>query len=382
MAENMGSPVEIAIDVHIMKKKEDIIQEKELITRTITAISNFGKRGVIKMKNLQRHGWTKKRGHEKVTSGHLDQWKKIVDQEVEKLQLEGSVHEFCSQPCDSEYLYCHVMPAPRPITFDYNLHVVSTCGKDARKVRSFDEAVGCLTRERKSVIQALPTAGLQTNNNAQVHATTPTLKTVHFKLVSVLQENEQSSLDEEKMTIMLGDELPKLMSALANADGGDILIEDGDGILKLADGEVSEKDQDIITRCLTDFFSRKIWGRRRIAPKRGDHWEVVFPIVGPDRVVFTVRVDAFYGGVFEKEPVAYTLKNEGKTSKEDYGAYEIAQMDFEDWCNAVLKRHTEGEQEIQDATKRLHNIQARASNPVCMSNEMTSYFDITQNPTN
>ena len=96
--------LQITIDVHIMKKKDELRQEKEDIIRKITAISNYQRRGVIRMRNLQHEGHTRKSGlHEKVTAKHLDQWKMIIDQEALKLIPDDwDIFEFCSQSQDEE----------------------------------------------------------------------------------------------------------------------------------------------------------------------------------------------------------------------------------------------------------------------------------------
>ena len=348
---NAYKPIEITVEVHIMRKKEEIRQEKEKIMKTIGAISNCNRRGVIKMKNLQRHGWTKKSGHDHVTAKHLDQWKKIVVQEVLKfIPQEWRIFEFCSQSQDAEYLYCHVTPASRPITFEYYLHTLSidSC---TRVVRDFDQALAILIRtngdeysECQAPPIALPYSAVKNHAHSDpTHGKNSKLHLHNFrrKLVGANADrgkgkDEDASCEGNQLTRIIEDVLSNLIGALANSKGGTIAIEDADHICQLLDGRVCAKDQDVITRCLEECCNKKIWGRDKVSPKRDEHWDIQFPIVDQDKIIFTVRVDAFYGGVFERKPEAYTLK------EDEEGSYRVIEVDFEDWIEAMLKQHRQG----------------------------------------
>ncbi|XP_038061733.1 uncharacterized protein LOC119732347 [Patiria miniata] len=373
-------PIEIPAEVHIMRKKDEITRrEIQDILKAVSAISNVQRRGTIKMKNLQSQGWTKKSGHENVTAKHLDQWKKIVSQEALRLLPQEcmSIFEFCSNAQDAEFLYCHVTPAPRPITVEYKLHVPSVSGK--RVVRDFDGALAVLLR---TADDTWPGRGAKSpadkdyasvdgsSASSEANSTEPAEPTIRLRLTEVNAQGKGKGKDvpheDRQLTEIIEGGISSHISALANKNGGSIIIEDADSVCQIVDGRIGEKDQDSIVNCLEECCKKKIWGRERVPPKRGEQWDVCFPIVNQDNILFTIRVYVFYGGVFEEEPVAYTLKQNADDS------YEVVRMEFEDWYKAMVKQHEEKEQDYNDTEKRLEEIKAKGSNPHCVSNDNTS----------
>ena len=344
--------LQITIDVHIMKKKDELRQEKEDIIRKITAISNYQRRGVIRMRNLQHEGHTRKSGlHEKVTAKHLDQWKMIIDQEALKLIPDDwDIFEFCSQSQDEEYLFCHVTPSVRPITLEYNLHVLSAAADVTRVVRNFEEALAILIRKELSERRSKPIESQQLdfefnrNHSNSACQLCHDLKTTANAQLQIFQktifiykdkgESENLSLEREEIKQIFDKVLSNLISALANSSGGVIIVVDDRNVFEIEDGKLSKKYQDLVTECLEEHIRNKIWGRMNASPTRRENWDVQFPIVGGEKIVFTVRVLAFYGGVFEAEPMAFTMA-------ETSGLFKVIKMNFEDWFVSMMKRHLE-----------------------------------------
>lgn len=157
---------------------------------------------------------------------------------------------------------------------------------------------------------------------------------IQFKCYSKGKKNKKSSTEK---TGIRWAEIPKYISAFANADGGQIFLgvsDDGTVFGERMDGISSSRD---VETTVKRKVNEMLW---MFTPERGIHWDVhIFPVQdAQNSVVITISVAGMKksGGVFCSQPESFYLSGD-----------EFKQYGFEEWKQKLLPPEENLRKEIE-----------------------------------
>ncbi|XP_022096837.1 schlafen family member 11-like [Acanthaster planci] len=353
---NKTVPEEIrpfAMNIHIMNStattNDDVAKmklEMEGLLRAVCAALNSPKREVLILRNMDQE----KLG---LTKRHLDKWKQRIEGELStklKTSQWRKCFDFCDLPQDVEYLYCHTTPTPQPTTINFNLRLPTDTSTEL--VDGYHRVMSILSREAESLSAGRPYFDFDEHLRRAdgPHASSSTTSVVtrrgfsHFpglldlKLGDTVQTPESKTVqykklkDGERLVSNIEKQVSDYFGAFANHDGGWIVIGIENKNYEVVGQTIPKETKVEIERCLDKCARRKIWGRRQEVPVREKHWDVYFHPLGGGKHLVEVRVNPFYGGVFQKAPESYTFE------VNDNGEKVPVDMAIDDWMEAMMRQ--------------------------------------------
>ena len=154
----------------------------------------------------------------------------------------------------------------------------------------------------------------------------PESKTVQYKQLQ----------DGKKLVENIEKQVSAYFGAFANHDGGWVVIGIEDDNYEVIGQTISKETEGEILKCLDICARRKIWGMKKEVPVRRSHWDVYFHPLEDGKHLIELRVNPFYGGVFQKVPESYTF------AVNDKGEKIIKGMAFNDWTEAMMRQKVTG----------------------------------------